>query len=129
MIAFQCAHSGLLFASDYFREWGRKYGRGCGPTPFSIVYDSDYHTAPAEGRGIDTPEQVMHPVRFCEAQLDRVEVSEEVFKANSALHDGTDPTGAKRASIMRAKQIKNPRCHVSVRNAKLVIDQAEKAVV
>ena len=126
MIAFQCSHSGLLYAADFFKQWGRKYGRGCGPVPFSLVLDSDYHTAPAEGNGITSPEQIMHPVRHCEAQLDRVEVSEEIFKANAALHDGTDPTGLKRAAIMRKKQLANPLCHIAVRNAKLAMDQAEK---
>jgi hypothetical protein len=128
MIAFQCAHSGLLFPKDFFKEWGRKYGRGCGPDAFSTVWDSDYHTVPAEGRGIDSPEQVMHPVRFCGAQLDRVEVSQEVFNANQALHDGNDPTSSKRVAIIRAKQLANPRCHVSVRNAKIAMDQIKNEV-
>jgi hypothetical protein len=128
VIAFQCAHSGLYFAADYFREWGRKYGRGCGPHPFSIVWDSDYHTPPAEGKGVDTPEQVMHPVRNCEAQLDRVEVTEQEFKAKAALHDGNDPTGTKRAAIMRKKQLANPRCHMAVRAAKKLMEDAQRDI-
>jgi len=108
--AFACNHSGLLLPGDYVKEFGRKYGIGLGKDPVSEVLDSDYDTPPPaitnEIRSID---QIMHPVGPCFAQVDRVMVPPSMFTSNAAVMHADDRHMEKRARIVRANQIKNPR--------------------
>lgn len=111
VVAFVCNHSGLLLPGNYVKDWGRDgIGIGLGPHPVSEVLDTDYDTAPAAiYADIRRREQVMHPVGPCFAQVDRVLVSPEEFAARSAVMDADDPDMLTRVSIIRPKQLNNPR--------------------
>lgn len=109
--AFRCNHSGLLLPGNYVKDWGREgIGIGLGPHPVSEVLDSDYDTAPASiTPEIRRIEQVMHPVGVCGAQVDLVMVHPDEFKAAKAILDREDRLMEARCSIVREKQMKNPR--------------------
>ena len=38
--AYRCAHSGLYYSEEYYKEWGTKHGKGMGREPVSLVLDS-----------------------------------------------------------------------------------------
>lgn len=108
--AFVCNHSGLLLPGDYVKGWGRDYGIGMGPDPSSEVHDTDYDTPPPQiTNEIRSILQIQHPSGPSFAQVDRVMVHPSQFKATAAIVVKDDRTVEKRASILRANQIKNPR--------------------
>lgn len=114
MKAFQCSHSGLLYPEDYIKKWGTKYGRGMGPEPVSMVYDTCYGvnpSIPGDTRSRRGNASIMHPVKMCRAQIDLVEVNPEEFEARKALLPG-DP--AIRGILMQ-KQRENKRANILVR--------------
>ena len=102
--AYRCSATGVLYPEDYIREWGKKYNNsaGLGPTPISEALVSDYHMPIAESRNSD---QTMHPLRFCRAQVDLVQVTEAEFKVNAAILHEDDLDYHKRATIMRDNQL------------------------
>lgn len=106
--AFRCAHSGLYFPEDYIKNWGRKYGKGLGPTPCSEVLDSQDHMAIAIcDRDL---KKTMQPVGNTFAQVDMVEVEETEYIANRAVLAEDDPYMEQRSLIIQAKQkVKNPK--------------------
>lgn len=118
--AFRCGHSGLLFDGDYLKEWGRKYGVGLGPTPVSEVLDSRYDCAPpkltAQIRSLD---QIMHPLGHTFAQVDMLLVRpEELTGDKAAVTMASDPYVQRRARIVLAKQLVNPKSRIPMlRNA------------
>ena len=109
--AFVCNHSGLLLPGNYVKDWGRDgIGIGLGPDPVSEVLDTDYDTAPAPiTPEIRRVEQVMHPVGVCRAQVDLVMVAPEEFEARKAILERQDRLMERRCSIVRQKQLTNPR--------------------
>ena len=109
--AFRCNHSGLLLPGNYVKDWGREgIGIGLGPDPVSEVLDTDYDTAPAPiSPEIRRVEQVMHPVGVCRAQVDLIMVHPEEFEASKAILDREDRLMERRCSIVRARQMVNPR--------------------
>lgn len=108
--AFQCAHSGLYLPGDYIKQWGRTYGIGLGHSPVSEVLDSDYDTAPPEITPIiKRIEQIMHPVGPSFAQVDFVLVDPATFQGSAAILECNDCEMEKRAAIVRARQLVNPR--------------------
>jgi len=108
--AFVCNHSGLLLPGDYVKQWGRKYGIGQGPSPVSEVLDTDYDTDPPEiTKSIRSIDQIMHPVGPCFAQVDLLLVDPQEFAAKAAILDRDDEGMFKRCTIVRAKQLENPR--------------------
>jgi len=111
---FRCAHSGLLLPADYIKEFGRSYGIGLGPSPVSEVLDSDYHTSPAVPKGakLHSASQIMHPVGPCMSQVDFDMFEPDVAKLNAAVLDKDDWGMHKRAEIVRAKQLTNPRSRI-----------------
>lgn len=127
VLAFQCGHSGLYLPGDYVKNWGRGYGIGLGPNPVSEVLDTDYFTAPptitVETESFDA---VMHPVGPSFAQVDYMLVDEDAFNANTAVLDKEDPKMRRRATIVRGKQLRNPRS--KLRTLAMAWDQAGKAV-
>jgi len=110
VLAFQCGHSGLYLPGDYVKNWGRGYGIGLGPHPVSEVLDTDYFTAPPpitpETESLD---QIMHPVGNSFAQVDYMLVDEAVMASDAAILAKDDPHMRKRSSIVRNKQMINPR--------------------
>lgn len=110
VLAFQCGHSGLYLPGDFVKNWGRGYGIGLGPHPVSEVLDTDYHTAPpAITPETESLDQIMHPVGTSFAQVDYMLVDEAVFNSEAAVLVRDDPHMRKRASIVRNKQMINPR--------------------
>lgn len=109
--AFVCNHSGLLLPGNYVKDWGREgIGIGLGPDPVSEVLDTDYDTPPAAiTPDIRRVEQVMHPVGVCRAQVDLVMVAPEEFEGRRAVLDRQDRLMERRCSIVRGKQMTNPR--------------------
>lgn len=109
--AFRCNHSGLLLPGNYVKDWGRDgIGIGLGPHPVSEVLDTDYDTAPAPiSPEIRRIEQVMHPVGACMSQVDLVMVDPAEFKETKAVMDREDRLMERRCSIVRARQMVNPR--------------------
>jgi len=99
----------LFYPGDYAKNYGRKYGIGLGPDPVSECLDSEYDTAPpAITPEIRRIEQIMFPVRNSKAQLDLMLVSPEEYAANRAILAIDDPRMEARATLVRAKQLKNP---------------------
>lgn len=114
MKAFQCAHSGLLYPGDYIKGWGIKYGRGMGPEPVSMVYDSMYGvnpSIPGDARNRRPNINILHPVKVCRAQVDLVEVTADYFEKNRALLPGERDL----RKIIGEKQKKNARSNVLVK--------------
>jgi len=114
MKAFQCSHSGLLYPENYIKEWGTTYGRGMGPEPVSMVYDTCYGvnpSIPSDTRSRRGNASIMHPVKVCRAQIDLVEVTPEEFKKRKALLPGNPAI----REILMEKQKKNKRSSVLVR--------------
>lgn len=114
--AFVCSHSGLLLPGEYVRDWGRNgIGIGLGPDPVSDVLDSDYDTPPpALTPDIRRIEQIMHPVGPCMGQIDLQMVHPSVFEARAAIMDRDDDLMERRAGVVRAKQMKNPRGRLAI---------------
>lgn len=121
VVAFRCNHSGLYYAGDYLREWGRKYGVGLGGTPVSECLDTDYYgNLPEYGaaHGVVNPDQITYPVRISFASLDH-ELVEESFLANNILIPASeDPRMIKRMEIIIPKQLVNPRSNLAFARAK-----------
>lgn len=106
-MVFRCNHSGLLFPSDYIKNWGKKYGIGLGPDPVSEVLDTDYDTAPpAITPEIRSLEQIMHPLITTRVQVDLDLVNADDLQY--AIVAVEDPHMDKRAKIVRLKQLINP---------------------
>lgn len=104
MKAYMCAHSGMLYSEEYFKEWGRNgHGVGLGPVPVSECLDSDYNAPMAVPASAD---QAMHPVGYTRAPLIPVEVTEEEFKSRAAILRRDDPLMLKRSAIIRERQQK-----------------------
>jgi hypothetical protein len=82
--AYRCAHSGLLYPEEYYKEWGTKYGKGMGREPVSLVLDS-FDLRPFVPRTKHPYGMYMRPVGVCRAQLDFVQVTEEEFKEKAAI--------------------------------------------
>lgn len=114
--AFRCSHSGLLLPGEYVRDWGRNgIGIGLGPDPVSEVLDTDYDTPPpALTNEIRRIEQIMHPVGPCMGQIDLVMVPPSVFEETAAILDREDDLMETRASIVRKKQLANPRGRLAI---------------
>lgn len=111
VLAFACSHSGLLLPGNYVKDWGRDgIGIGLGPHPVSEILDSDYDTPPAGIKGdMRRAEQVMHPIGYCFAQVDRVMVPPAEYSSKMAVLDRDDPDMLQRVKIIREKQLANPR--------------------
>jgi len=123
VLAFQCGHSGLYLPGDFVKNWGRGYGIGLGPNPVSEVLDTDYFTDPPAITGeIRSLEQIMHPVGNCLSQVDYMLVEEAVYEQNKAVLAVEDPYMTKRAAIIRAKQVDNPKS--KLRNMAVAWDRA-----
>ncbi len=110
VMAFQCGESGLYYPANYIKDWGKKFGIGLGPHPVSESLQSEYDVAPPA----ITPEtldlaQIMHPIRSSCAQMDLDLVDASVFASESAVLVAEDPNMRKRAPILYAKQVANPR--------------------
>lgn len=113
--AYRCSHSGLYFPSDYMKNWGRKYGIAQGDRPVSEVLNTEYLypvCVPGEAAGMPQYESAMHPVGVTHAQVDYVEVEEAEYEANKAILHRDDPTMAKRAAIIREKQLAHPQSRI-----------------
>lgn len=112
MKAFRCAWTGLYYPADYFKEWGRLYGIGLGPTPVSEALNSrtDLPCCIPEGNTMDS---AMHPVEVVASQMDLVEVTEDEYNSNRAVLASEDPRLEKRAKILRAKQLEKPETKLS----------------
>lgn len=110
IMVFQCGHSGLYFDGDYVREWGRKYGIGLGPHPVSECLDSEYDTpVPRITPDVRSIEQIMHPLTNTFAQVDFDLVLRSEFQRKALVCAKDDPYLVERASIIRKKQLVNPR--------------------
>lgn len=110
VLAFRCGHSGLYFPGDYVKMWGVLYGIGLGPDPVTECLDSDYATDPPPiTRDLRTATQIMHPLRHIRVQVDSDTVPRAVFDANRAILMMEDWNLDRRAPILRANQLKNPR--------------------
>lgn len=109
-LAFHCNHSNLYFPADYVKEWGRLYGHGLGPDPVSEILDSDYDTAPPKITE-DTRdfEGIMHPLVTTRVQVDLVKVPVIDYEAGRAVLAIDDPRLKARVSIIRPKQLANPK--------------------
>lgn len=110
VMAFQCGESGLYYPPDYVKNWGKLYGIGLGPSPVSESLQSEYDVAPpAITPETQSLEQIMHPLRSSCAQMDLDLVDASVFGSGAAVLVTADPLMRKRAPILYAKQIANPR--------------------
>lgn len=108
--AFRCNHSGLYFPADYVKQWGRLYGHGLGPTPVSEVLDTDYETDPPPiTNKIEDINQIMHPMGHVRVQMDLMNVPQDEYEAKKAIAHHEDKNMRRRAAIVRAKQLANPR--------------------
>jgi len=103
--AYRCSRTGLYYPGDYMAEWGRKYGKGLGPVPVSEALVNVYESPIP--LNVKRPEQTMHPVANCCAQVDLVQIDEEEYKANRAVLQSDDPDCEKRYEIMRSRQLIN----------------------
>lgn len=113
VLAFQCGHSRLYYPSDYVRNWGRLYGIGLGPNVVSEALDSAYDVPPPPiTPAIRSMDQIMHPFQHCRAQMDTVLVERSVMEADKAVLGVNDGWYQRRAPILRAKQLDNPRGQV-----------------
>jgi hypothetical protein len=118
VMAFVCGESGLLYPADYVKNWGKLYGIGLGPSPVSESLQSEYDVAPpALTSEIQTLEQIMHPLRSSCAQMDTALVDAASFASQSAVLVLGDEKMRKRAPILYAKQINNPRGRLGVTRA------------
>lgn len=116
--AFVCGHSGLYLPGDYIKEWGRKYGIGLGPHPVSEVYDTDYHTDPPPiTPRIRNVDQIMHPAGPSMSQIDHIMLHPTVMSANAAIMHHEDRDVSKRAKILLAKQLANPKSKLATMRA------------
>ena len=109
-LVFMCGASGLYYPQDYAKEWGRLYGIGLGPDVCSESLQSLYEVAPpAITPEIRRIEQIMHPVAVCKAQMDAVLVDARALEGRTAVLDSEDRQMEARATIVRNKQLANPR--------------------
>lgn len=110
VMAFQCGESGLYYPANYVKDWGKSYGIGLGPHPVSESLQSEYDVAPpAITSETQNLVQIMHPLRSSGAQMDLCTVGAEWFAAHQAVPVQGDEKMAKRAPILYAKQVANPR--------------------
>jgi len=118
VMAFVCGESGLLYPADYVKNWGKLYGIGLGPSPVSESLQSEYDVAPpALTPEIQTLEQIMHPLRSSCAQMDTALVEAGAFRSNSAVLVLGDEKMKRRAPILYAKQVANPRGRLGLTRA------------
>jgi len=118
VLVFQCGHSGLYLPGDYVKNWGKLYGIGLGPSPVSESLQSEYDVAPpALTPEIQTLEQIMHPLRSSCAQMDTALVEAGAFRSNSAVLVLGDEKMKRRAPILYAKQVANPRGRLGLTRA------------
>lgn len=113
-MVFRCLHSRKFFPGDYLRRWSSLYGTGMGGRPRSTCLDSMYTVRPYFGRKINDVNQIMHPVKASEAQLDVEWVSPEEADSNMLIIATTRAAQRALQSIMIEKQIKNPRGQVAL---------------
>lgn len=99
---FRCARTGMYFPADYVEEWGKKYGIGLGSEPISEALTNRYDIPIAEAADA---KRTMHPVGVCRAQVDLVDVPEEVAAERMAVLAIDDPNMNRRAAIMRDRQL------------------------
>lgn len=108
--AFRCGASGMYFPADYIKEWGRLYGVGLGPHPCSESLQTEYELPPPPiTPDIREIEQIMHPVGNSMAQVDLMDVPAAVYELNRLIPAKDDPHMVRRARVVRAKQLVNPR--------------------
>jgi len=111
---FQCGHSGMFFPGDYVRNWGKFYGIGLGPHPVSECLDSEYDTPiPRITPDIRSIEQIMHPLTITFAQVDFDVVPVSLFEENALILAKDDPHLVERATLIRKKQLANPRSQLT----------------
>jgi hypothetical protein len=101
--AYRCAHSGLYYSEEYYKEWGTKHGKGMGREPVSLVLDS-FDLRPFVPRSNHPHGMYMRPAGVCRAQLDFVQVEEEEFKKNAVILPTSLDNKIKVARIMEKKQ-------------------------
>ena len=99
---YQCTKCGTMYADDYEREWGRKYGHGLGPSPVCEALDSQYCKPIVWPEG--SPELAMHPVGVCRGMVIPQLVDEGTPTAILAIED---PFMQKRSKLMQSKQREN----------------------
>jgi len=92
----------MYFPADYVENWGKKYGIGLGSEPISEALTNRYDVPIAEAAD---GKRTMHPVGVCRAQVDLVDVPEEVAAERMAVLAIDDPNMNRRASIMRDRQL------------------------
>lgn len=113
-MVFVCGDSGLLYPSDYLRNWGKPYGIGLGPHPVSESLQSEYEVDPpmitSATKSLD---QIMHPLRSSCAQMDCLLVDVDNPQYAFAVIAAMDPDYELRAPILRAKQLANPRSRLA----------------
>lgn len=107
MLVFRCSRTGLYYPSDYVENWGLKYGRGLGPTPVSEAVVNQYNRKISIGK---YGKMVMHPIGYCYAQVDAMEISEEEYAQHVPILVIDDPRYVDIGQIMRDKQLqKSPK--------------------
>lgn len=100
---FRCARTGLYYPLDYIERWGEKYGRGLGVNPVSEAFVNSYSQRISKSRiKVDKP---MHPIEYCRAQLDYVEVADDEYARHQPIIIMDDPTMREIYDIMWDKQI------------------------
>jgi hypothetical protein len=100
--AYRCARTGLYYPGDYAEQWGRKYGKGLGPTPVSEALVNIYQSPVPQSK---QAEFTMHPIAACSAQVDLVQIDEAEYAANRAVLQDDDPDYRIRAPLMRQRQL------------------------
>lgn len=117
----RCDRCGLCYPSDYFEQWGRKYGRGLGKNPVCEGLASNY-SRPVLPQGFipQSPDQIMHPLHVCKGTMTSCDVSSDEAAANAPVIATTDKSMRVRAEIMRNHQReKSPALDAMVKFFKL----------
>lgn len=111
----QCVECGTVYESDYFRDWGRKYGHGLGSRPVCEALSTDYTKSPVWPDG--NPAAAMHPVGVCKGNVIPVQLDEDTEVAITAVED---PHYTKRAVKMQSIQRKkSPELDLHLKTIKL----------
>jgi len=107
-VYFQCQGTGLLFPSDFRKNWGKNgYGSGLGKVPVSECLETDWNSKVAKPANLQSTDQIMFPVACPRYPLQRVELKEAAKPDQMAVLMRDDVKMNKRAQIIRNKQLEN----------------------
>jgi len=131
MKVFQCSHSGLLLPPDYQKGWGTKYGIGLGPNIVSECVDVNYTDGLPRLDAVQDVEQLSYPTGPTFAQVDAIDVPyetwEDVPEELKLILRKDDPRGFRRAAVIRAKQLENPKARkLLALRAQMAVDAQEE---